>query len=119
LQDVKVKLDSVRTFGDASSAQALRIASAAAVREAIQLAGGCLLQPLMSVEVVVPDEYTGRVLGDLQARGATILGHSTEGDTSSIDAECGLGKLIGYATDLRSNTRGRGQFVMEFNRFDV
>jgi elongation factor G len=119
LQDVKVNLKAVRTFGEASSVQALRIAAAAAVREAIKGAGGRLLQPLMSVEVVVPDEYTGRVLGDLQARGATILGHETEGDTTSIDAECGLSNLIGYATDLRSNTRGRGQFVMEFNRFDV
>ena len=63
LQDVTVRLDTVHTFGDASSPQALRIAAAAAVREAIQQAGGCLLQPLMSVEVVVPDEYTGRVLG--------------------------------------------------------
>lgn len=119
LQDVKVSLERVRTFGDASSAQALRIAAAAAVREAIKKAGGRLLQPLMSVEIVVPDEYTGRVLGDLQARGAAILGHATEGDITSIDAECGLSKLIGYATDLRSNTRGRGQFVMEFNRFDT
>ena len=59
-----------------------------------------------------------RVLGDLQARGATILGHEP-GEVSSITAECGLTSLLGYATQLRSQTKGRGQFTMEFDRFDV
>ena len=68
---------------------------------------------------MVPEENTGTVLGDLQSRGATILGHTNEVDMSRIDAECGLSGLLGYATDLRSVTRGRGQFVMEFSRFDV
>ena len=53
------------------------------------------------------------------AGGATILGHEADSGTTSIDAECGLKQLIGYATELRSQTRGRGQFVMEFDRFDV
>jgi elongation factor G len=119
LQDVKVKLKEVQTFGSASSPQALRIAAAAAVREALHQAGGVVLQPIMRVEVVVPEECTGRVLGDLQSRGSTILGHDSLMDMCTIDAECGLSQLIGYATDLRSNTRGRGQFVMEFNRFDA
>ena len=109
----------VTTFGLASSAQALRIAAAAAVRDAINAAGGLLMQPIMKVGVVVPDENTGGVLGDLQSRNATILGHDSHGDMTTISAECGLSKLIGYATDLRSATRGRGQFVMEFDRFDV
>jgi elongation factor G len=82
-------------------------------------AGGLLLQPLMSVEVVVPDENTGTVLGDLQSRGALILGHETQDGVSTITAECGLTALLGYATQLRSQTRGRGQFVMEFTRFDA
>ncbi len=119
LQDVHVSLVHVQTFGAASSAQALRIAAAAAVREALQAAGGKLMQPIMKVEVVVPDENTGSVLGDLQAKGATILGHRADGDASTIDAECGLSSLIGYATQLRSSTKGRGQFTMEFDRFDV
>jgi elongation factor G len=119
LVDVRVTVDSVRTFGPASSPQALRIAAATSVREALLKAGGLLMQPVMRVEVVVPDESTGTVLGDLQARGASILGHQAEGDITTIAAECGLAKLIGYATDLRSSTRGRGQFVMEFDRFDV
>ncbi len=119
LEDVRVTLVHVDTFGASSSPQALRIAAATAVREALVAAGGQLMQPIMRIEVVVPDENTGGVLGDLQARGATILGHEAEGDMSTIRAECGLSGLIGYATALRSATRGRGQFVMEFDRFDV
>lgn len=119
LEDVGVRVNLVTTFGLASSAQALRIAAAAAVRDAITAAGGLLMQPIMKVGVVVPDENTGGVLGDLQSRNATILGHDSQGDMTTISAECGLSKLIGYATDLRSATRGRGQFVMEFDRFDV
>ncbi len=119
LQDLKVEILTVETHGSASGPQALRIAAATAVREAMQQAGGLVLQPIMKVEVVVPEGDTGRVLGDLQAKGATILGHDTEGDMSSIQAECGLEELIGYTTELRSATKGRGQFTMEFDRFDV
>jgi elongation factor G len=119
LQDLRVRVDAVRTYGAASNAQALRIAAAQAVREAIHQAGGVLLQPLMKVQVTVPDENTGGVLGDLQSRGATILGHDNQGDLTVVDAECGLSALIGYATALRSQTRGRGTFTMEFDRFDA
>jgi elongation factor G len=119
LQDLRVRVDAVRTYGSASNAQALRIAAAQAVREAITQAGGVLLQPLMKVQVTVPDENTGGVLGDLQSRGATILGHDNQGDLTVVDAECGLSALIGYATALRSQTRGRGTFTMEFDRFDA
>jgi elongation factor G len=119
LEDVEVTLHRVITFGAGSSAQAIRIAAANAVRKAMNEAGGLLLQPLMSVEVVVPDENTGTVLGDLQSRGALILGHETQDGVSTITAECGLTALLGYATQLRSQTRGRGQFVMEFTRFDA
>jgi elongation factor G len=119
LEDVRLTIDRVTTFGSASGPQALRIAAAAAVRDALEHAGGVVLQPIMRIEVVVPDENTGQVLGDLQSRGATILGHDADGGTTTIDAECGLSVLLGYTTDLRSQTRGRGQFVMEFDRFDA
>jgi elongation factor G len=119
LEDVRIVVKRVVTHGAASGAQALRIAAASAVREALVAAGGLVMQPIMKVEVTVPDENTGGVLGDLQSKGATILGHDTEAGTSSIQAECGLSELIGYATSLRSATRGRGQFTMEFDRFDV
>ena len=119
LEDVAVRVEKVMTFGFGSSAQALRIAAAVSVRNALQAAGGLLMQPIMKVEVVVPDGDTGSVLGELQSRKATILGHEAEFGTTTIEAECGLTQLIGYATDLRSMTRGRGQFTMEFDRFDA
>jgi len=119
LEDVKVTIDSVTTFETGSSAQALRIAAATAVRQALAAAGPVLLQPVMKVEVVVPEENVGSVIGDLQARGAAINGHEAEDDMATISAECGLAKLIGYATELRSQTRGKGQFTMEFDRFDA
>ena len=119
LEDVVVRLDRVQVFEEGSGPQALRIAASMAVRNALEKAGGKVMQPIMKVEVVVPDDDTGRVLGDLQSKGATILGHEPQGDVTTIDAEAGLSTLIGYATSLRSMTRGRGQFVMEFDRFDV
>ncbi len=119
LEDVEVQVQRVTTFGAGSSPQALRIAAATAVRETLVKAGGLVMQPIMKVEVTVPDENTGGVLGDLQSRGAVIQGHETDDGTTRIGAECGLSELIGYATDLRSSTKGRGQFVMEFDRFDV
>ena len=119
LQDVSVKVRTVYTSSPGSSPQALRIATATAVREAIQQAGGLVMQPIMKVEIVVPDENTGGVLGELQSKGATIVGHHPDAGVTTIEAECGLSSLIGYATSLRSSTRGRGQFTMEFDRFDV
>jgi len=118
LQDLQIVVDKVDTFDGTSTAQALRIGAATAVREALTKAGGLLMQPIMKVEVVVPDENTGSVLGDLQAKGATILGHEP-GEVVTISAECGLTELLGYATALRSGTKGRGQFTMQFDRFDV
>ncbi len=119
LDDVAVSVDRVVTFGSASSPQALRTAASTAVRDALSRAGGVVLQPIMKLEVIVPVENVGSVLGDLQARGATILGQETNPESATVHAECGLTPLIGYATELRSATRGHGQFTMEFLRFDV
>ena len=119
LQDISVELLEVELFAEASTPQALRIAASQAVREAIVAAGGQVLRPRMRVEVVVPDENVGSVIGDLQSRGAGITGQESDMGTSTILGECSLHRLLGYATDLRSMTRGRGQFTMEFARFDV
>ena len=119
LQDVEVHLTEIEVYEDGSSPQALRIAVSQAVHDALVDAGGQVLRPLMKVEVVVPDESMGTVLGDLQSRGASITGQESEMDVSVIHAECPLNALLGYTTRLRSLTRGRGQFVMEFARFDV
>ena len=119
LQDVAVQLTEVELFAEGSSPQALRIAASQAVREALTAGGGQVLRPLMKVEVVVPDENLGAVLGDLQSKGAAITGQESDMGTSTILCEAGLHRLLGYTTTLRSMTRGRGQFTMEFDRFDV
>ncbi len=119
LQDVSVRIDTIELFGESSTAQALRIAVAQSVREAIRDGNAAIMRPLMKVAVVVPNEQMGGVLGDLQARQAIISGTEQEANTATIHGECALEQLLGYTTDLRSMTQGRGQFTMEFARFDV
>jgi elongation factor G len=119
LQDLEVTVEKVQLFEEASSEQALRIAVAEATRKAIAQASPVLLRPIMKTEVVVPEENMGSVLGDLQARLAVIHATEPQGDVASIRCDVPLDKLLGYTTDLRSMTRGRGNFTMEFDRFDV
>lgn len=119
LQDLAARVDEVELFGAASNAQALRVATAEALRRAIVQAGEVVLRPIMFTEVVVPEEDVGAVLGDLQSRHAIIHGASTLGGITSITCDCPLDRLLGYITALRSLTRGRGQFTMRFERFDV
>jgi elongation factor G len=73
----------------------------------------------MAAEVVVPEENLGTVLGDLQSRHALIRDTRTEGKMVTIQCEVALERLLGYTTDLRSQTQGRGQFSMQFDRFDL
>jgi len=119
LQDVSICIEEVETFGTASSPQAVRVAVAEAVRNALSQAGGTLLQPIMDTEVVVPEEYMGGVLGDLQSRKAMIQETNTEFGISTIKCDAPLQGLLGYTTSLRSMTKGRGQFTMSFDRFDA
>ncbi|MBK9366649.1 MAG: GTP-binding protein [Deltaproteobacteria bacterium] len=119
LQDVEVTLHEIELFGPASSPQAVRVAAAEAVRKSLQAAGGLVLRPIMKVEVVTPDDTLGAVLGDLQSRHALIHGTTSMGDVSSVQCDCALDRLLGYTTVLRSMTKGRGQFTMEFARYDV
>jgi elongation factor G len=119
LQDLEIRIDKVEIFGHASPPEALRAATALATRNALQRAGGVLLRPIMATEIIVPDEDLGTVLGDLQARQAMIQGTSVLGNTVTISCHASLDRLLGYTTDLRSMTHGRGQFSMVFERFDV
>lgn len=119
LQDLEIRVDEIELFGAASRPEALRVAVSRAVRKALLQAGGRLLRPIMRTEVVVPDESLGTVLGDLQARQASIQGTETEGSNVAIRCDVALDRLLGYSTDLRSMTRGRGQFTMEFDCFDT
>ncbi|MFO1372912.1 MAG: elongation factor G [Candidatus Competibacteraceae bacterium] len=119
LQDLAVRVLEVELFGALSSPQALRVAVAEAVRKALALAGGLVMRPIMATEVVVPEGDVGAVLGDLQSRRATIRNTMTLGEMTIIHCDCALDRLLGYITDLRGMTRGRGQFTMSFDRFDV
>jgi elongation factor G len=119
LQDLVVRVLEVELFGALSSPQALRVAVAEATRKALSRAGGLVLRPIMATEVVVPESDVGTVLGDLQARRAAIRDTAALGEMTIIHCDCALDRLLGYITDLRGMTRGRGQFTMSFDRFDV
>jgi len=82
-------------------------------------AGGLILRPIMATEVVVPESDVGAVLGDLQSRRAAIRDTTSLGEVTAIHCDCALERLLGYITDLRGMTHGRGQFTMRFDRFDV
>jgi elongation factor G len=119
LVDLALEVDEVEVYGAATSPEAVQAAASQATRRALMDAGGLLLRPIMSVEVVVPQDNLGTVLGDLQSRQALIRDTQSQGNTSSIDCEVALDRLLGYATELRSMTQGRGQFSMQFMRFDA
>ena len=120
VQDVAVRVLAVELFGAAlSSPAALRAAVAEATRKALIRAGGLILRPIMNTEVVVPESDVGVVIGDLQSRRAMIRDTTTLGEMTIIHCDCALDRLLGYITHLRGMTRGRGQFTMTFDRFDV
>ena len=119
VEDVAVAITEVELFGAATTPESLQAAAARAVGKALAAAGPVALRPVMRVEVVVPEDNLGTVLGDLQQRRAMIQATKTRDGTASIACEVALEALLGYTTDLRSLTQGRGQFSMEFERFDV
>ena len=111
--DVKVTLyDGSYHEGD-SSEMAFKIAGSMAFKEAMRKADPVLLEPIMKVSVIVPDEYLGTVIGDLTSRRGQIQGQEARPGAQQVDALVPLANMFGYATDLRSNTQGRGQYTME------
>jgi len=119
LQDLQVEVEEIELFGSASTPAALSAAVSRAVAKALQGASPALLQPIMSAEVVVPDVNLGTVLGDLQSRHAMIKDVRHSRDDATIRCEVALAELLGYTTQLRSMTQGRGQFSTIFERFDT
>ncbi len=101
-----------------SSEMAFKIAGSMAFREAAQRAEPRLLEPVMRVEVVIPEEYMGDVLGDLNARRGRILGMENRAGTQIVRALVPLAEMFGYATELRSRTQGRGSFTMHFSHYE-
>ena len=119
LEDLEVVVEEVELFGSATTPEALNAAVSRAIRRALADARPVLLQPIMTAEVVVPEENMGGVLGDLQSRHAIIRDTSREIGASTIRCEIPLAQLLGYTTILRSMTQGRGQFSTQFERFDI
>ena len=111
--DVKVTLYDGSYHEVDSSEMAFKIAGSMAFKEACQKAGPTLLEPIMKVSVIVPDEYMGDVIGDLNSRRGQIQGFEARSGAQQIDAFVPLAEMFGYATDLRSRTQGRGQYTME------
>lgn len=116
--DIKVTLVDGSSHEVDSSEMAFKIAGSMALKNAMREAGPVLLEPIMKVDVVVPEEYLGDVMGDLSSRRGQIQGNELQGKTMNVDAFVPLSEMFGYATSLRSNTQGRGTFVMQISHFE-
>lgn len=101
-----------------SSEMAYKIAGSLALKEALEKAHCVLLEPVMKVEVLMPEEYMGDVIGNLTARRCRIEGTEMRGNAQVVDAICPLSEMFGYSTDLRSRTQGRGTFTMQFDHYE-
>jgi len=118
MSDLKVTLYDGSFHDVDSSEMAFKIAGSIALKEAARRAKPVLLEPIMSVEVVVPEEYMGDVIGDLNSRRGRIEGMELRGTTQIIKSSVPLSEMFGYATELRSRTQGRGSFTMHFNKYE-
>ena len=101
-----------------SSEMAYKIAGSLALKEALTKGGSILLEPMMKVEVLVPEDYMGDVIGNLNARRGRVEGMEARANSQAIHAMCPLSEMFGYATDLRSRTQGRGTFTMQFDHYE-
>ena len=118
LVDVKATLFDGSYHDVDSNEMAFKIAASFALKEAAKKCKPVLLEPIMKVNVTVPDEYLGNVMGDITSRRGRPLGQESRGNALSIDAMVPLAEMFGYATSLRSNTQGRGNFTMVFDHYE-
>ena len=116
--DVKVTLFDGSYHDVDSSEIAFKIAGSMAFKEAVRKAQPVLLEPIMSVEVVVPEEFMGDVIGDISSRRGKVLGMDARPAAQAIDARVPLAQMFGYATDLRSMTQGRATYTMQFSHYE-
>ncbi|MBD1885278.1 MULTISPECIES: elongation factor G [Microcoleus] len=101
-----------------SSEMAFKIAGSMAIKEAVMKASPVLLEPMMKVEVEVPEDYIGNIIGDLNSRRGQIEGQETDQGIAKVSVKVPLAEMFGYATDIRSKTQGRGIFTMEFSHYE-
>ncbi len=116
--DVKATLHDGSYHDVDSSEMAFKVAASLALKEAKNKCNPVILEPIMSVEVTVPEEFLGTVMGDITARRGRPMGQSSRGNALSIDAMVPLSEMFGYVTSLRSNTQGRGNFSMKFDHYE-
>jgi elongation factor G len=107
------------SFHDVDSSEvAFQIAGSMAFKEAVRQANPCLLEPIMKVEVVTPEDFLGDVIGDLNSRRGQVMGTDTRGLMQVVKARVPLSEMFGYATQVRSMTQGRASFTMEFENYE-
>ena len=117
--DVKATLFDGSYHDVDSSEMAYKVAASLALKNAAKKCGPVLLEPIMAVEVTAPSEYLGRVMGDISSRRGMIEGQEERGNAVSVQASVPLSEMFGYATDLRSFTQGRGNYTMQFDRYEA
>ena len=117
--DVKAPLFDVSYHDVDSSEMAYKVAASLALKNAAKKCGPVLLEPIMAVEVTAPSEYLGSVMGDISSRRGMIEGQEERGNAVSVQASVPLSEMFGYATDLRSFTQGRGNYTMQFDRYEA
>ena len=116
--DIRVTLTDGSFHEVDSSEMAFKLAGSMAFKEGVQKGGPVLLEPMMKVEVVVPEEYLGEIIGQVNSRRGNVLGMDMRpGNAQSVRGMIPLGEMFGYATELRSATQGRGVFSMEFDHY--
>ena len=118
VDDVRIVLHDGSYHDVDSSEMAFRIAGSMAFKDAARKAGPVLLEPIMRVEVVVPEEYMGDIIGDLNGRRGRITSMEARGGTRIVSSRVPLSEMFGYATDLRSRTQGRATYSMHFDRYE-
>jgi len=116
--DVKATLFDGSYHDVDSSEMAFKVAASLALKEALKKCKPVLLEPIMKVEVIVPEEYMGNVMGDLTSRRGRPLGQESRGNALKIDVMVPLSEMFGYATALRSNSQGRGNFTMTMDHYE-
>jgi elongation factor G len=118
MTDLRVALLKANVDANHPSPLALKIAASNALREGCRKAQPVLMEPMMEVNIIVPEEFMGEVVGDLKARKSSVEAIATKGKVTMIKAISPLTRMFGYSTDLRSLTQGRGTFSMQFSRYD-
>jgi elongation factor G len=116
--DVRATLVDGKYHDTDSSEVAFKIAGSLALKDAAKRAKPVLLEPIMAVEVVTPEDFLGTVIGDLSSRRGRIQGQESRGNAIAVKANVPLAAMFGYATDLRSSTQGRATYTMQFDRYD-